>query len=105
MLMVDIKSDYDNMYNSLKGLRFQVHTSQNYEWMTLLTIQHQLQNPSFHFKKGMKESISMYIYEKLMLWSIVPCISIFPNLDVIMNAIKNVALIFELQLMRVGKKS
>lgn len=69
MLMVDIKSDYDNMYNSLKGLRFQVHTSQNYEWMTLLTIQHQLQNPSFHFKKGMKESISIYIYEKLMIYS------------------------------------
>lgn len=72
--------------------------------MTLLTTQHWLQNPSFHFKKGMKESISIYIYEKLMIY-IVPCISIFPNLDVIMNAVKSVALIFELRLMRVGKKS
>lgn len=34
LLVVNVNSDYDNMYNSLKGMRFLVHTPQNYEWMS-----------------------------------------------------------------------
>lgn len=45
------------------------------------------------------KSISIYIYEKLILWFTVPCISIFSNLDAIsnldvpMNAVESITLI------------
>lgn len=42
--------------------------------------------------KGLSLSPSTYMEN---LWSMVPCISIFSNIDVIMSTIKSVALILE----------
>lgn len=99
LLMVNIRNAYDNMYNSLKVLRFQFYMSQNYwSWMTL----YWPFSTSFRILPSTLEkvwgnlTISSYIYGELILWPIVPWISIFSNLDVIRNVI-NVALILEFQ--------
>lgn len=99
LLMVNIRNAYDNMYNSLKVLRFQFYMSQNYwSWMTL----YWPFSTSFRILPSTLEkvwgnlTISSYIYGELTLWPIVPWISIFSNLDVIRNVI-NVALILEFQ--------